>query len=66
MRRIADFFRGDLGKSALGLAAAVVAFCYPQLPGYACGCFALYYAIHRFRPVADWIVEDIRHDLEDT
>ena len=65
IRRAIAFLRSSLGKSAIGLFGGVLCFCFPQIPGYAVGGFALYYGIHQFRPVAAWLYQDIREDLDD-
>jgi hypothetical protein len=65
IRIIAAFLQSSLGKAAIGLFGGVLCFCFPQVPGYAIGSFALYYCIHQFRPVAAWLYENIKQDLND-
>ncbi len=65
IRTLFGFVKSDLGKAAVGLFGAVLSFALPQVPGYAVGCFAVYYCIHQFRPVAGWIIGDITADLAD-
>jgi hypothetical protein len=65
IRRFLSFLGTDIGKATVGLFCGVICFCWPVLPGYALGGIALYYAIHQFRPVATWIYQDIRADLND-
>lgn len=63
IRTAIAFLQSSLGKAAVGLFGGVLCFCFPHVPGYAVGSFALYYCIHQFRPVAAWIYQDIREDL---
>lgn len=65
IREAIAFLRSSLGKAAIGLFGGVLCFCFPQVPGYAIGSFALYYCIHQFRPVAACLYQDIRQDLND-
>jgi hypothetical protein len=65
IRHAAGFLRSDTGKATVGLFGGVLCFCFPQVPGYAIGSVALYYCIHQFRPLAAWLYQDIRADLND-
>jgi hypothetical protein len=65
IREAIAFLQSSLGKATIGLFGGVLCFCFPQVPGYAIGCFALYYGIHQFRPVAALLYQDIRTDLND-
>lgn len=65
IREAIAFLRSNLGKASMGLFGGVLCFCFPQLPAYAMGSFALYYCVHHFRPVAAWIYQDIWDDLND-
>jgi hypothetical protein len=63
IRRFLSFLGTDIGKATAGMFGAVLAFCFPAVPGYAVAAFAAYYAVHQFRPVAAWLYEDIKADL---
>ena len=64
IRRAIAFLQSGTGKAALGLFSGVVCFCWPAAVAYPAGAVCLYYAIHQFRPVAAWIYQDIRADLD--
>ena len=65
IRTIAAFLQSSLGKAMVGLFGGVLCFCLPKIPAYAMGSACLYYCIHQFRPVAAWLYEDIKQDLND-
>ena len=65
IHNIAAFLQSSLGKAVIGLFSGVLCFAFPYIPGYAVGSFALYYAIHQFRPVAAWMYHDIAESLID-
>jgi hypothetical protein len=65
IREAIAFLQSSLGKATAGLFLGVICFCWPAVVAYPAGAACLYYAIHQFRPVAAWLYQDIREDLND-
>jgi hypothetical protein len=63
IRKMIDVIQSNLGKATIGLFAGIVCFAWPAPVAYIVGSVCLYYSIHQFRPVAVWIYQDIRADL---
>lgn len=65
IRKVFAFLQSHEGKATVGLFSSVVCFCWPPVVAFPAGAVCLYYAIHQFRPIALWIYQDIREDLND-